>query len=90
MNYTTNGIEGALYVRDNQGKSCGGPYATKAKANRRIRDLKANELKAEVLGNLVVPLSEQAFIDACNAIPVPPVACQVGCYPAVSKHSYRR
>lgn len=60
----------------------GGPYYTEAKAKRRIRDLKAKELTECVHGNLVVPVDNFKVTTEMQR--------QLGCYPAVSKNSYRR
>jgi hypothetical protein len=74
-------------------------YDTEEKAKRRIRDLKRKEAEkieaAAHCENVAVP----AIIDppwfgkplATETRPVTPaIVRQVGCYPAISKHAYRR
>lgn len=93
MDYTYK-LEGLEYVVRGEGDQRYGSYDQRHKAVRRIRDLKAKELKAGVHSNLKVPDDIDAIIDAIecereantDGIDVR----QVGCYPAVSKHSYRR
>lgn len=81
-----------------------GNYDAEHKAKRRIRDLKAKELTAGVHGNLIKPdvnhLGEtpeeaaeasEAYANAAyREIDAKRASAKIGCYPAVSKHSYRR
>lgn len=84
-------ISDTMHVIDTTGKSYGGPYKNADSAKRRIRDLVRKAIVPNYIETPSMPPVEKiAASSAYGTMKKPFPVRQVGCYPAVSKHSYQR